>query len=376
MSLPLPRSEFIKRREKARKLAAEKDFDSLLIIARAPDRPGHVRYLTNYYPPLPSSANGVTQRGRGYAALLLPVREKSILVTDVTYYQKETIVAEDILSNSNWTLALINAIKARKLQNATIGIAGTDLLPTAYLEDLKMALPTVKFKNADELLWALRFVKSEQEITLMQQAAKVADNAINVATQTLQEGITEREVAAAIGKMMMENGVEFISTLFVQSGKGSTYSLRWPPATNRKLRRGDMILMDFVASMETGYWLDITRTTILGNPTNKQREIFERVLEANRLALKTSQPGIPIEAIKEAIKELSEEPGYTGHGLGLELEPPYIVEGDKTILKPGMILCIEPGFYDPKIGGARIEDEILITETGARYLTKFERKLW
>jgi len=376
MNIPLPRLEFTRRQEKVCKLTEDKGFDALLIIARAPDRPGHVRYLTNYYPPLPSSATGETQRGRGYAALLLPIREKSLLVTDVTYYQKETIVAEDILSNSNWISAIIKAIKIRKLQKAIIGVAGTDILPTTYLEELREALPTVEFKNADELLWALRFVKSEQELTLMQQAAEVADKAMNAAIQTLREGITEREVAATVGKIIMENGVEFISTLFVQSGKGSTYSLRWPPATNRKLRRGDMVLMDFVASMDTGYWLDITRTTILGNPTNKQRGIFERVLEANRLALKASQPGIPIEAIKEAIRELSEEPGYTGHGLGLELEPPYIVEGDKTILKPGMVLCIEPGFYDPKIGGARIEDEILITETGARYLTKFERKLW
>jgi len=368
--------EFKKRREKARELTENNDLDALLAIARAPDRPGNVRYLTNFYPPLPSSATGFTQRGRGYAALLLPIEGPSILVTDVDYYREETIIAEDIISNSNWTPAVIRAIKKSKLQNAKIGIAGADVLSALYFEDLRKALPNTKFKNADEILWDLRFVKSEREISLMQQAAKIADKSAATAIETIREGVTERDVAATVSKSMIENGVEFISTIFVQSGPGSAYSLRWPPATNRKLRRGDMILMDFVASMESGYWLDITRTTIIGKPNEKQLEIFERVLKANRLAIKTARPGIPVEAIKEAIRKLSDEPGYTGHGLGLELEPPYIVEGDKTTLKPGMVLCIEPGFYDLKIGGVRIEDEILITNSGARYLTNFERKLW
>lgn len=142
------------------------------------------------------------------------------------------------------------------------------------------------------------------------------------------------------------------------------------------------MIVDFGVVVD-GYVSDLTRTFALGEPDPEWREIYEVVREANAAGRAAVRPGIPAEAVDRAARAVIEAAGYgryfthrTGHGLGLEVhEPPSIVAGNTTPLEPGMTFTIEPGIYLPGKGGVRIEDDVVVTESGGESLTTFPREL-
>ncbi|HIH73215.1 MAG TPA: M24 family metallopeptidase, partial [Thermococcaceae archaeon] len=131
------------------------------------------------------------------------------------------------------------------------------------------------------------------------------------------------------------------------------------------------------------YNSDITRTIVVGTPNEKQREIYEIVLEAQKKAVEAAKPGMTAKELDSVARKIIEEYGYgdkfihsLGHGIGLQVhEWPRVSQQDETVLKEGMVVTIEPGIYIPKFGGVRIEDTIVITKNGAKRLTKTDREL-
>jgi len=149
----------------------------------------------------------------------------------------------------------------------------------------------------------------------------------------------------------------------------------------RKIKKGDIVLFDMYCIYQ-GYYADITRQVVVGSPTEEQKRIYEIVLEAQKEAIEAVRPGITAEDIDKVARNKIVEAGYgsqfthrTGHGIGLEgHEEPYIMQGNKMLLKPGMTFTIEPGIYLVNKFGIRIEDTVVVTENGVEDITKFEKE--
>jgi len=147
----------------------------------------------------------------------------------------------------------------------------------------------------------------------------------------------------------------------------------------QKLREGSIIMLDDGCLVE-GYQSDITRTFVLGTPTDKMKKVFDIVHRAQSAALQTARPGVPCENVDAAARKVISDAGYgpdykffthrVGHGMGMDgHEWPYLVRGNKTLLEPNMVFSDEPGIYIPGEFGIRLEDDMHITENGAELFT-------
>jgi len=226
----------------------------------------------------------------------------------------------------------------------------------------------------------LRLNKSLGEIEAMQRAAAQADRAMQVGIDACQPGMTEVQVAWAIEEAFRLDGAEEVCFTLVASGPNGSFPHHH--SSDRLLEEGDAIVIDIGASLK-GYKSDITRVVFLGQPPPEFLTVYQAVLDANERARAAVRPGITAGKVDSAARTTLEAAGYgeyfvhrTGHGLGLEIhEPPWIMAGSQQILEEGMAFSIEPGVYIPGQFGVRIEDIVVVTETGVRNLTGFGHDL-
>lgn len=234
--------------------------------------------------------------------------------------------------------------------------------------------------NADLIMSKLRERKTEAETSAMRQAVAISETALMEVLSTVEPGITEQQLANQLKSAMTRHGGEHLPfEPLVLSGERS--AMPHGETSNRTLETGDLILIDYGTS-KNGYISDITRVFYLGEPSNEQiKGIHQTVQAANEAGRAAIKPGIPCEEVDRVTRAVIEQAGYgeyfihrTGHGIGMEAhEEPYIVEGNTKLLQPGMTFTIEPGIYIPGIGGIRIEDNMLVTETGSETLTSLAR---
>jgi Xaa-Pro aminopeptidase len=167
----------------------------------------------------------------------------------------------------------------------------------------------------------------------------------------------------------------------VQTGPNS--ALPHGMLTDRILGQDEFLLIDYGGRVE-GYPADITRTFCLGTPTSEMQKIYDTVLAANQAAIKAGGPGVAMGTVDKAARDVIRAAGYgeyfihrTGHGLGLNGHEmiPQIAEGVEDVLEPGMAFTIEPGIYVPGLGGVRIEDDVVVTESGLDVLTSYPKRL-
>lgn len=245
-----------------------------------------------------------------------------------------------------------------------------------YLEKLSATLEPVS-----GLIEKLRMVKSPEELEVLKAAAKIADDAFEHICSYIKAGMTELEVSNELEFFMRSQGATSSSfDIIVASGLRS--ALPHGVASDKKIESGDLITLDFGA-LYNGYVSDITRTVAVGEPSDKLKEIYHVVLESQVLALEKIKPGMTGIEADAIARDYIKSKGYgeafghsTGHGIGLEVhEGPGLSFRSETILEPGMAVTVEPGIYLPGIGGVRIEDDILITETGNERLTHSSKEL-
>ncbi|HII61812.1 Xaa-Pro dipeptidase PepQ [Pyrococcus horikoshii] len=254
-------------------------------------------------------------------------------------------------------------------------------LPYGFIEELKKKANIKEFKKVDDVIRDMRIIKSEKEIKIIEKACEIADKAVMAAIEEITEGKKEREVAAKVEYLMKMNGAEKPAfDTIIASGYRS--ALPHGVASDKRIERGDLVVID-LGALYQHYNSDITRTIVVGSPNEKQKEIYEIVLEAQKKAVESAKPGITAKELDSIARNIIAEYGYgeyfnhsLGHGVGLEVhEWPRVSQYDETVLREGMVITIEPGIYIPKIGGVRIEDTILITKNGSKRLTKTEREL-
>lgn len=247
-----------------------------------------------------------------------------------------------------------------------LGVAPGDLL--AQVSDLS---PVVS---------GMREAKSAAEQALMQRAADMVNPALDAALKAIKPGITEKQLAAVLEEAMSQAGAQGVAfdthVLF-----GAKAALPHGSTGDQVLEAGQVVLMDFGA-LNQGYRSDITRTVCCGEWPEAMAKVYDIVLAANQAAIAAVKPGVALGEVDRAARQVIEAAGYgeyfihrTGHGLGLEVhEEPYVVGGNTRVLKPGHVVTIEPGIYLPGVGGVRIEDDVIVTETGCTVLTSWTKE--
>lgn len=236
-------------------------------------------------------------------------------------------------------------------------------------------LAPVELVPAGELAESLRMKKDEDEVEVIREAAALADAAFQHILTVVRPGVTELELAAELETFMRKGGASGPSfDTIVASGERS--ALPHGVASDRRLQPGEFVTFDFGAYYN-GYCSDLTRTIVVGTPTDRHREIYEIVLEAQQHALDNLKPGMTGREADALTRDIIARYGYgeffghgTGHGIGMEIhEAPRLSLRSDTVLEPGMVVTVEPGIYIPGFGGVRIEDDVVVTDAGIRVLT-------
>ena len=226
---PIPRAAFLKRQAAARASAADRGYAALLIVGRSfYDRPGDLAYLTNHFPPFPTTVFSEHNRGMGHAFLLLPVAGEPILLTDPRRHRADLVAIDDVRSAADLGAATIAALRERGLDRARVGLVGDDILPAAFDRTFRSELPALTLEAEREIVAGMRRIKSAGELALLREAARCADAGLQAAlTVIAAEQPTERDVCATGIAAAMRAGCGFRS-LFpgsLRSLVGSRFAL-------------------------------------------------------------------------------------------------------------------------------------------------------
>lgn len=238
----------------------------------------------------------------------------------------------------------------------------------------------VEFVAVDEAFSKIRAIKTEREISLIKTAQSVTETAFNEILPFIKEGVTEIEIAARLEYIMLKNGCELAFDSIVAFGENG--SKPHAHRSERKLRRGEFVTMDFGAKYK-GYCSDMTRTVALGAVDERKARAYNAVLEANKLAEKAIKIGekcCDIDAVaRNYLAKFSLDKFFShslGHSVGVDIhEMPAFSPRCNEVLKEGMIITVEPGVYLEGDFGLRIEDMALVTKNGAEILTHAEKNL-
>lgn len=228
----------------------------------------------------------------------------------------------------------------------------------------------------------LRLSKDPVEIEAIRHAIAVSEAALTATVSQIEAGMSETDIRARLVIEMLMRGADgpgFDPIVLVGGAAADCHGI---PSAERILKPGDALLFDFGAKVD-GYSADITRTFFCQHVSDAHRRFYDAVLEANRIGCSMVAPGVSANDLDKAVLAHFENAGYAanirhklGHGLGLDIhEAPQLMVGNHEELAPGMVITIEPGLYEPGALGVRIEDDVLVTETGASILTQLPREL-
>lgn len=358
---------YIKRQENLRQILKSRSIDGLII-----DDPINLFYLTG----LEMSA------GR-----LLVTTKNSLLFVDNRYYescQNQTAAQVYLTDKEPFSEILLNP------ELNFIKTIGFDTENTSYkvFSDLEILMTKIKEQTSgrcnikliplENPVKTLRMIKESEEIKLLKNAGVLGSLGFDYICSLLKVGIKEIEVVQELEIFWKKKGAKGIAFDPIIAF-GSNSSMPHYRSGDRSLKNGDVVLIDIGVNLQH-YQSDMTRTVFFGAPPEEISVIYPIVQRAQTLALEICKPGTLIKDIDKKAREFIQEQGYgenfthgIGHGVGLEVhELPnmrYQTSLSSLELKPGMIITVEPGIYIPKVGGVRIEDTVVITETGYESLT-------
>ena len=348
------------RRHALRARLAQADLAGLLVT-----KPPNVRYLTGF--------------SGSYGALLL-LHDRTIFFTDRRYEQH----AADRVQDAELVMApgdLIGAV-ATVLGPLDEGLGfEPDGLSWGDGQRLRVSLRGRPVLPAPPLVEELREVKDDTEIACMAEAARLGSETLDQLLGSLRPGVTEREVAVELELGMRRRGAEAIAfDSIVAFGEQSAEPHHHPG--DRALRSGDLIKLDFGARVD-GYCSDMTRTVVLGRASERQREVYDLVRDAQAAGLAALRAGVSGAAIDRASRDVITRAGLgdafshpAGHGVGLEVhEAPRVRVGSNGRISTGTPVTVEPGVYLPGFGGVRIEDLAVVRPDGHQLLTTATKEL-
>ncbi len=315
-------------------------------------------------------------------AVLITPKSASFII-DFRYFEKAKKVVKScnvILSDKIWQqiTEILKADKIEKLyvENRTLSLSEFFALKK-NLSEFKISEDTA----LDDYIYLLRSVKSEGELSLMRKAQALTDEAFEYILDYIRPGKTEKAIALELEFYMRRHGSEGVAfDSIVVSGENS--SLPHGTPGDREVRRGDFITMDFGAVVG-GYCADMTRTVAVGEISDRQKLVYDTVLNAQLEAMKHIKTGAVCREIDAVARDLIDNCGFEGcfghslgHSLGIQVhEAPGFNLRDNTVLVSGMVLSVEPGIYLENEFGVRIEDVVCVTNGGFENLTKSPKDL-
>jgi Xaa-Pro dipeptidase len=276
-------------------------------------------------------------------------------------------------------------LRDRNVAAGRVGVEETT--PFVFADSVAAAAPAVRLVGATPVTAGCRMIKDAHEIELMRLASQVTYMAYEAVYRALAPGMSQTDVGALIDAAYARLG--FSGYVSVQVGEYT--ALPHGSITPQTIREGTLIMLDDGCTVE-GYWSDITRTFVLGKPSDRMRAVFDVVRRAQSAGLAAARPGAALDTIDAAARKVIVDAGYgpgfkyfthrLGHGLGMDIhEWPYLAKNnmfgwDRTLtLRPGMTFSDEPGIYIPGEFGVRLEDDLLVTESGAELFTPPSRSL-
>lgn len=268
---------------------------------------------------------------------------------------------------------IAQGLQSRGLATGRLGIEET--VRNVFSDGAAHALPAMTLASATPVTAGCRMVKTDHEVALMRLAAAVTLRAYHAAWQSIREGMTQHDVSELVTAGHRRQGFDGEATVQVGEYSALPHGSRTP----QTIRDGTIVMIDGGCKVE-GYTSDITRTFVLGTPTDEMRKVFDIVYRAQTAALQTAKPGLECQAVDAAARTVIVDAGYgpdytyfshrLGHGMGMDgHEWPYLVRGNTLAMQPNMMFSDEPGIYLPGKFGVRIEDDMHITADGAELLT-------
>lgn len=384
----MSREEIQERLVRTRALMGEASLDVLLVIGRSfYDRMGSLAYLTNHFPPFPPGAFSDRVRGMGHGLLVLPCEGEPVLFVDHRNFRREMVHIEDVRPESNISLAVLSLLKHLGAEKGGIGVSGEDIMPATMYRDLTEALPEARFSNANALVDRMRSSKSPAEVVYLKGAAEIVEAGYEAIFAAIKPGAKESDLCAEGHAAGMRAGADFVRYVRVHSGPWSSWGSRWPQATQRELQPGDVIRFDYVGAFE-GYGFDVNRTAVV--PGKKLDPKVEKMLElcagATEASVRAVRAGIKASDIHRAGSDYLDENAdgggqymfpMAGHGIGLEtVEAPLILPDNSDVLEAGTVVCVEPQFSLPEVGGANVEQMVLVTDEGCELLSLTSTRPW
>jgi Xaa-Pro dipeptidase len=349
------------RRTRLRELGRDRGLDTIAVYGNN-GYASHLRYFAGYAP------HG------GNALVVIAPQQDTLVVPYAWDIDRGRLLSgiDVVVSASPVTAALarLGPVPGR------LGLVGLDVMPYPLVRSLPAS-----WTDLTEEVLLLRRRKGIDEQDALRRAARATDAGFEAIRQALAVGRTGRELAAIAEAAMKRAGADGVGfDPMVTTGPETEAVVG--AVTDRPVERGDLVIADLGAA-NLGYSADLTRTFVVGAPSEEQRRMFAAVREAFERAVGAVRPGAPINGIHLAARNALDAAGYgrywsvrIGHGIGLEtsLEWPDL-EQERAPLEPGMAFCIEPGVYIPGSGGLRLEDDVIVTATGAELLSRVPREL-
>lgn len=325
----------------------------------------NVRYLTGF---------------TGSSGQLFITSEEAVFLTDSRYEEQARREVPDLRKETYYPdfVARLAEI-CLELGAPRVGFEAAAVTYKTYQKVAEAG--AVELVPTDESVERLRWVKDDEELSLIERAQELTDHAYDVATTKLVEGMTEKELALELEQAMRQAGADGMAfDSIVAFGENAAEPHHRPG--DRTLSAGDIIKFD-VGCVVEGYHSDMTRTVAFGEPPRELVEAHELVLRAQRTGVEALRPGVAAGSADKAARDVIREAGYgdrfghsLGHGVGLEVhEGPGLRRESTDVVPEGTVVTVEPGVYLPGIGGVRIEDMVVVEADGARPLPRSPREL-
>ncbi|HEX6503805.1 MAG TPA: Xaa-Pro peptidase family protein [Terriglobales bacterium] len=329
----------------------------------------NIRYLTGF---------------TGSAGVLAISRQESVFVTDGRYSEqaREQVREGKVLIAPKAPLvAAAEWFKARVRGKATVGIEGAHL-SVADRDRVAAQLPKkFRIRSAPALVEEQRMIKDSAEIALIRKAVRSGSDLFEDILKAVRPGVQETAVAAQVEYAARKRGCEGMSfETIIASGPRS--ALPHGRASDQRIPRRGFVVCDFGVIL-AGYCSDMTRTLYVGRADKQARSFYQAVRDAQLSGIEAVRPGVPVSEVDAAARRVLKKAGLgryfthsAGHGVGLEIhEAPRVASGQSEILRPGMVITIEPGAYVPRKWGVRVEDMVVVTERGCEVLTPTTKEL-
>ena len=317
------------------------------------------------------------------AGTVLAFRNKAYLLIDFRYIEKarETVKTAEVIETKELYKEISALLRQEGVKN--LAIEAMDVT-VSRLNVMKKHLKCVDIIETDVLsnsINKLRMIKDEEEMEYIRKAQEIAESAFDDILGFVKEGVTEREIALELDRLMLEKGAEGISFDTIALA-GENTSMPHGVPSDKKVKKGEFVLMDFGA-VYNGYHSDMTRTVCVGTPDEEMEKIYNIVLTAQEKAIAAAKAGISGKELDGIARRHICDAGYgeyfghsLGHGVGLEIhEQPNAAPSYEKNLEKGTVITIEPGIYIAGKFGVRIEDFVILTENGCINLTKSAKNI-